>query len=146
MARFHFDACAGHTHGIHSMIIQVVHCMICVTVCILYVDKNDKLKTHYRQKGAYTHDCLLVESRLHTMGWRLFKKHKPISLFSHLQMVSSRFSNAERGFGVFFPPGWVSLNFRAFMKPFPALGQSLDEPNPACGPTERLSHPQASQV
>lgn len=23
------------------------------------------------------------------------------------------------------------------MKPFPALGQSLDEPNPACGPTDR---------
>lgn len=85
------------------MIIQVVHCMICVIACILYVDKNDKLKTHYRQKGAYTHDYLLVESRLHTMGWRLFKKHKPISLFSHLQMVSSRFSNAVRGFGFFSP-------------------------------------------
>lgn len=93
----------GIQRGIHSTIIQVVHCMICVIACILYVDKNDKLKTHYRQKGAYTHDYLLVESRLHTMGWRLFKKHKPINLFSHVQMVSSRFSNAVRGFG-FFPP------------------------------------------
>ena len=128
---------AGYTRGIHPMMIQAVHFMICVTVCILYVDKNGKLKTHYRQKGDYTHGRLVVESWLHTMGWRLFKKHKSISLFSHLQMVSSRFSNAVRGFGFFFPPGWVSLNFRAFTKTFPALGLSLDEPKPACGPTDR---------
>lgn len=51
LTRLHFDACAGCTRGIHSMVIQVVHCMVCVIACILYVDKNDKLKPHYRQEG-----------------------------------------------------------------------------------------------
>lgn len=118
MTRFHFDVCAGYTRGIHSMIIQVVHFMICVIVGILYVDKSDKLKAHYRQTGAYTHGRLLVESWLHTTGWRLFKKHKPISLFSHLQMVSSRFSNAVRGFGVSSPPRLGITEFQGLHEDF----------------------------
>lgn len=40
----HFDLCAGYMSGVHFVRIQVVYLMICVTVYILYIDKNDKLK------------------------------------------------------------------------------------------------------